>query len=698
MEKIKLMVVDDIPQTRKDIIRLLYFEDDMVVVGEAGDGADAIRKIGELQPDVVLMDINMPQLDGIAATERASQLYPHVAIIIISIQGESEYLKKAMVAGARDYLVKPLGSEEMSNTIRAVHKQQRMRAHPYSGQNKAWNPAPAVQHTSEVKNENRQHFAPPEFYHTDNQDYHIPLHTGAEPDFRHKRFGALPQTMAEEHIPPKMAEPHPWQREPRWDMHDADARLQQHQRQPFEAEIRPEPVRLETIRTAEPVVMGPTIQEQILEKYRQQLQERPQVLRAERPLQTVEHAGHQMTGDSYFGMGSPAAPQFREEEVIRDTRPLQAELPQWEVTATPAGFNGQVSQEPKAYFSQNAYPPETRPAVAIEVTEPIPEQSPPPAPVMEEITETVVEESHPADIRQVLGKDHLAVKSEAVPVRLEREKMPEPEVRSSAADEKPLGVVTLVFSGKGGVGTTTIATNLAVVLSQQEKKKVALLDYDLQFGDISVLLNLSDGKNIVDMVRDEKEITQEVLEDYMIRHFSGIDILSAPLFPQEAEYITADHTEKILQLLKTNYDHIIVDTAVLFDEVTLRAMDMADRILLVTTRDIVTIKNTRTSMNILESLNYRDKIRIILNRADLDLGVDVPALEKGLEITVAHQINSDEKALIQAINKGVPVVISQNNAEISKSFKRLCERLNTVRRATGTVKENRGIITRMFSL
>lgn len=127
MEKIKLIVVDDIAQTRKDIVRLLYFEDDMVVVGEAVDGMDALKKMGELQPDVVLMDINMPQMDGIAATERACHLYPNVAVVIISIQGESEYLKKAMVAGARDYLVKPLGSDEMANTIRSVYKQQRMR-------------------------------------------------------------------------------------------------------------------------------------------------------------------------------------------------------------------------------------------------------------------------------------------------------------------------------------------------------------------------------------------------------------------------------------------------------------------------------------------------------------------------------------------------------------------------------------------
>lgn len=121
-EKIRIIVVDDVEQTRTDIKRLLYFEEDMEVVGEAENGQKAIEIVAKESPDVILMDINMPVMDGIEATENISLANPDLAVIIISIQGEQEYLKKAMVAGARDYLVKPLGSEEMSSTIRQCYK------------------------------------------------------------------------------------------------------------------------------------------------------------------------------------------------------------------------------------------------------------------------------------------------------------------------------------------------------------------------------------------------------------------------------------------------------------------------------------------------------------------------------------------------------------------------------------------------
>jgi MinD-like ATPase involved in chromosome partitioning or flagellar assembly/DNA-binding NarL/FixJ family response regulator len=519
MGKIKLLVVDDIAQTRKDIVRLLYFEDDMVVLGEAVDGMDALKKMGELQPDVVLMDINMPQMDGIAATERACHLYPNIAVVIISIQGESEYLKKAMVAGARDYMVKPLGSDEMANTIRSVYKQQRMRM-----------PAAAKQSDARYSEPQTQAQAESNQQYDNSSNLNTTSRAPEQPSMQEDAYGK--------------------QREPHRNEHDF---------QP----IHPVPPHYYTEAPASPV---------------------------QEPRQQTEYQKHL---------------QIQDEGAVQQAQSTQSRQP--------------VRREKK---------------------EP-----------------------------NVAGNEH-----------------------------QPLGLVKVVFCGKGGVGKTTIATNLAVVLAQQEKKKVALVDFDLQFGDISVLLNLSDGQNISDLVQDSNEITEELLENYMIRHFTGIDILPAPLFPQDAEYISAEHTDKILKLLKKSYDYVIVDTAGTFDEINLMAMDLADQILLVTTRDIVTIKNTKTSLNILDSLDYREKIRVVLNRSDHDLGVEIADLEKGLEITVSHQIASDEKAVITSINKGVPVVVSFVNSELSKSFKRLCDRMINGNRHTNKAKLNKSIITRMFSL
>ncbi|RKL63672.1 response regulator [Thermoanaerobacteraceae bacterium SP2] len=127
MAPIRVIIADDIATTREDIKRLLYFEDDIEVVGEAGDGHEAVSMAEELKPDVILMDINMPRLDGIGATEQISVNLPQCAIIIISIQGEQEYLRKAMAAGAREYLVKPFSANELANAIRRVNESQKRR-------------------------------------------------------------------------------------------------------------------------------------------------------------------------------------------------------------------------------------------------------------------------------------------------------------------------------------------------------------------------------------------------------------------------------------------------------------------------------------------------------------------------------------------------------------------------------------------
>ncbi|HZK18674.1 MAG TPA: response regulator, partial [Clostridia bacterium] len=120
-EQITVMIVDDITNTREDIKKLLYFEDDINVIGEAEDGEEAIRIAEELRPDIILMDVNLPRMDGITATEHISVKVPESAIVIISIQGEQDYLRKAMAAGARDYLVKPFSSSDLSETIRRVN-------------------------------------------------------------------------------------------------------------------------------------------------------------------------------------------------------------------------------------------------------------------------------------------------------------------------------------------------------------------------------------------------------------------------------------------------------------------------------------------------------------------------------------------------------------------------------------------------
>lgn len=122
MPRIGVLIVDDIAETRENLSKLLMFERDIEVVGTAGSGPEAIEMCRKLNPDVVLMDINMPEMDGIKAAELLSSELPGVGIIMMSVQGEQDYLRRAMLAGAREFLVKPFSGDDLVRSIRHVYR------------------------------------------------------------------------------------------------------------------------------------------------------------------------------------------------------------------------------------------------------------------------------------------------------------------------------------------------------------------------------------------------------------------------------------------------------------------------------------------------------------------------------------------------------------------------------------------------
>lgn len=407
-EKTSVLVVDDIANTREDIKRLLYFEEDIAVVGEAGDGEEALRLAQELKPDVVLMDINMPGMDGIMATEAIFNSEPDTAIIIISIQGEPEYLKKAMAAGARDYLVKPLSSNELSETIRRVSNSYKKRI---------------------------------------------------------ARAAAAPA-----------------------------------------AEIKVEP-------------------------------------------------------------------------------------------------------------------------------------------------------------------------------------------------EPPANRIIVVFSSKGGVGKTTLSCNLAVCLAQESRKNVALVDLNLQGGDVSVMLNLSPRGTIADLVKEEEKIEYSLVNSFMAPHMSGLKILPAPLRPEEADVITSAHIVEILTLLKNHYDFIIVDTTPLFNDLTLSAMELADDILLTFTRDLAAIKHVATDMEILETLAMSEKVKLVLNQSTLDFGIKINELEKRLNRSPAAMLPYDERTVLSSVNKGHPFVLTHHNTRIAQCIRNFSREFSIADKGSPTeAPVKKSFVGKLFSL
>lgn len=121
-KKIRVLIVDDIQETRDNLKKLLYFEDDIEIIGAASNGREGVDQANELKPDIVLMDINMPGMDGIQASELISQQDPNIQVVMMSVQGEADYLRRSMLAGAREFLIKPFSSEELANSLRRVYQ------------------------------------------------------------------------------------------------------------------------------------------------------------------------------------------------------------------------------------------------------------------------------------------------------------------------------------------------------------------------------------------------------------------------------------------------------------------------------------------------------------------------------------------------------------------------------------------------
>ncbi len=240
------------------------------------------------------------------------------------------------------------------------------------------------------------------------------------------------------------------------------------------------------------------------------------------------------------------------------------------------------------------------------------------------------------------------------------------------------GKIISFFSPKGGVGRTTIATNLAVALHQSTGKPVVLVDGSLPFGDIAVILNMSPkAKTIADLVGSFEQVDSEVLESVLVQHSTGIKVLLAPPTPEAAELITGPNIKKVLETLRENYAFVVVDTWPSFQEQVLTMLDVADVILTLMTLEITSLKNVRVFMEIAEKLGYDEqKVQLVANRNDSSGGIKASDVEASLARKIPHTIVSDGRALVLAVNRGVPFVISHRDSQVAKDIFTLAEKLS----------------------
>lgn len=251
------------------------------------------------------------------------------------------------------------------------------------------------------------------------------------------------------------------------------------------------------------------------------------------------------------------------------------------------------------------------------------------------------------------------------------------------------GKVVSIFSAKGGVGKTMLAANLAVALATNDHVKVAIVDCDLQFGDVAICLDVFPKASIADMVTDIDHLDDKVLSRYMISFNDNLSILPAPLQPEQAENITARHLDVILKLLKKKFQFIIVDTASIFNDITLTLIDLSDLVLLLSAPDLMTTKKIKLSLETLEKLGYpKGKVNLVLNRANAEGGLKIKEIEDSLHHQFVAALPSDSALVLSSINKGVPFVVSNQNSTLAREVFALAGKigkneLETPDKATG---------------
>lgn len=237
------------------------------------------------------------------------------------------------------------------------------------------------------------------------------------------------------------------------------------------------------------------------------------------------------------------------------------------------------------------------------------------------------------------------------------------------------GHIIAVYSPKGGVGTTMVATNLASGL-MKEGRKVLLIDGDLQFGDVGTFLFLQAQTTIVELAEDVDDLDIDLFENIVVTHDSGLKVLMGPPRPEFADEIRQDPTimSRIIEQIAGNYDFIIVDTGKIFDEVLINVLEIASKIIMVGTPSLASVKHMRFVLDLFDQLGIEsDKIMLVLNRVyderkDRGINVSTEKIQNFLKHEIVAKIPVvDERIILSAMNKGVPVIASdrdQNKAPI----------------------------------
>ena len=235
------------------------------------------------------------------------------------------------------------------------------------------------------------------------------------------------------------------------------------------------------------------------------------------------------------------------------------------------------------------------------------------------------------------------------------------------------GRIVTISSAKGGSGKTVMATNMALLLDRFDDKKVVLVDADLQFGDVCLLLQIEPRFTMVNASHELHHLDAEMLDSLLTEHPSGLKVLAAPLEPAFADDITTAGLMQMLDILQESYDYVVVDTASMLDELLLSLIEKSDDVLMVVDMDLPSLKNAKLALETLRLLKFSTaNIRLVMNRSNAKNKLNDKEIEGALRMEIAASVPSDA-SVPMSVNEGRPVVETEPKSKVARGFERVAE-------------------------